>query len=143
MKITKMDIRTFVNITEDLEKVFQAINNILPESSIKTILFTQKKLDGHYGNQIILLETRIKNKETLKTIFHKIRLKLNEQDKKYLEKKGNQHIEKGKLFIRIDKQSAYLNEIKLGSSDPIHLKIYFKKSRDEKTTDIYQKIWDE
>jgi RNA binding exosome subunit len=142
MKITKLNIRTFVNVTEDLERVFHAIFRGFPILTNKTSLFTQKKVEGHYGNPIILVEASIKDKETLKEIIRKIGSKLTEQDKDYLRREGHQHIEKGKLFMRLDKQSAYLGKVKLGSSDSIHLKFFFRKSRDERPNDIYKEFWD-
>jgi RNA binding exosome subunit len=143
MKITKIDIRAFVNVTEDLDKVIEAIHNILPKPLKKPISLTQKILKGYYGNQITLLKTCIQDEELIQTIIHKFKSELSNQDKEYLRREGNHHIEKGKLYIRFNKQSAYLNEIKLGSSDPIHLKIYFKEFRSKKPINIFQEFWGE
>ena len=49
-------------------------------------------------------------------------------DKELLANEFSQHLDKGNLYLRLDKQSAYLNEFRLGSTDPIHLRIHFKKS---------------
>jgi len=47
-----------------------------------------------------------------------------------------QRLNKGNLFIRLDKQSAYSNELKLRSDDPIHFRIHFRKSRLEEIMEI-------
>jgi RNA binding exosome subunit len=48
-------------------------------------------------------------------------------DKELLANEIAQHLDKGNLYIRLDKQSAYLNGLRLGATDIIHFRIHFKK----------------
>jgi len=45
-------------------------------------------------------------------------------------------LESGNLYIRLDKQSAYLGEFRLGSTDTIHLRMHFRKPSTEEVVDI-------
>jgi RNA binding exosome subunit len=138
--IAYVDMRAFAHATEDLDKVRTAIRNTLPNESIDTIVFKKNSLTGHHGNPIVLFETRIKERNVVQAVFEKLSSGLSILDKGLLSGEITQHLEKGNLYIRLSKQSAYLNELKLSSTDPIHLKIHFKKHRSEEIVDICRKF---
>ncbi len=126
-----IDLRVFAHATEDPEKVLTAARNTLPSELIESVTFGRANLTGHHGNPIILLEARIKDRKMVHAVFSKLCSGLSMLDKELLTNKISQHLDKGNLYIRLDKQSAYLNELKLGSIDPIHLRIHFKRPRAE------------
>jgi len=138
--IAYIDLRAFAHATEDPDKVLNAIRNIIPTELIDTVIFKKSNLTGHHGNPITLLETRIKEKNTTQLIFEKISSGLSILDKELLNNEIDQHLEKGNLYLRLDKQSAYLNQLKLGITDPIHLRIHFKKHSREEVIDICKKF---
>lgn len=122
-----IDIRVFSHATEETEKVLTAARNILPSELIDTVIFKKTSLTGHHGNPITLCETRIKDKNVVQAVFAKLCSRLSILDKETLSGEIDQHMDRGNLYLRLDKQSAFLNEFKLGSTDPIHLQIHFKK----------------
>jgi RNA binding exosome subunit len=134
-----IDIRVFAHATEDVDKVTQAVRNILPSELADTLTFKKSSLFGHHGNPIILLEMRIKEKNASEAVFRKLSSGLSMIDKELLSSEIVQHLEKGNLYIRLGKQSAFLNEIKLSSADPIHLRIHFKKNSQDEIMDICRK----
>ena len=115
-----IDIRVFAHATEEVDKVLNAVHNILSPELIDIIAFKKTNLTGHHGNPIILFETRIKEKNAAQTVFEKLSLGLSTLDKELLNSEIKQHLDKGNLYVRLDKQSAYLNELKLSSADSIH-----------------------
>lgn len=137
--IAYIDIRTFAHATEDTDKVQTALNNTLPTELIQTINFQKTNLTGHHGNLITLLETRIKDKNTTQAVFQKLAAGLSIIDKEQLNSEIKQHLEKGNLYLRLDKQNAYLGQIRLGQTDPIHLRIHFKKHAPQEVIEICQK----
>lgn len=138
--IAYIDIRVFAHATEDLDKVLAAVRNILPQEIVDTINFTKTNLSGHHGNTIILFETRITDKSAVQKVFEKLASGLSTLDKVQLSSEIMQHLDKGNLYIRIDKQSAYLNEFKLSMEDPIHLRIHFKNPAKEEIVDICKRF---
>ena len=134
-----IDIRVFVHATEDVDKVLNAVRNILPPELMDVITFKKTNLTGHYGNPIVLFETRIKEKNDVQAVFDKLSLGLSTLDKELLNSEITQHLDKANLYIRLDKQSAYLNELKLSSGDPIHFRIHFKKHGQEEVINICKK----
>lgn len=122
-----IDLRVFAHATEDPDKVLAAARNVLPTEIVDKVSFEKTALTGHHGNPIVLFETRIKDKKLVQNVFAKLCTGLSFIDKESLAEKITEHIEKGNLYVRLDKQSAYLNELKLGSIDPIHMRVHFKK----------------
>lgn len=138
--IAYVDMRAFAHATEDLDKVMTAIRNTLPSESVGTVILKKITLTGHHGNPIVLFETRIKERNTVQAVFEKLSSGLGIFDKELLSGEISQHLEKGNLYIRLNKQSAYLNELKLSQTDPIHLKIHFKKHKSEEIVDICRRF---
>jgi RNA binding exosome subunit len=131
-----IDIRVFAHATEDADKVLTAARNIIPSDLRETVTFNKTGLTGHHGNPITLFEARVKEKNLVNLVFGELCSGLSILDKEVLTEEINQHLDKGNLYVRLDKQSAYLNELRLGSTDPIHLRIHFKKHDIEGVIDI-------
>lgn len=135
-----IDIRVFTHATEDPEKVLTAVRNLLPLEVLNTVTFKKSSLTGHHGNPIILFEARVKDKNAVQAIFGKIASSLGIMDKEMLSSEIESHLERGNLYIRFDKQSAYLNEAKIATSDAIHFKIHFKKEKPAEIIEICRKF---
>ena len=129
--IAYAEIRVFSHATEDLEKVQTAVKNILPETLAADLKFEQTSVTGHHGNPIVLMEAKLTNKVALPSLLEKTGSTLSPLDKEQFCMELSQHIERHNLFLRFDKQSAYLGTPKLTSNDPIHLKIHFKNKAPE------------
>ena len=140
MPIGYIDIRVFAHATEDLDKVLTAARNVLPQEKIDVVIFRRTSLTGHHGNPFVLLQTRIKERDIVQAVFEKLSSDLSTLDKAQLSSEIVQHLEKGNLYIRIDKQSAYLNQTKLSTVDPIHFRIHFKKHTKEEVVEICRKF---
>ena len=131
-----VEIRVFSHATEDLGKVESAVRNTLPEALVENLAFTKMSLTGHHGNPIVLLEAKLKDKALLPQTLEKIASALSPLDKEQLSLEMKQHIEKHNLYLRFDKQSAFLGTLKLTTTDPSHFKIQFKNKTPEQIMDI-------
>jgi RNA binding exosome subunit len=134
--VAYIDVRTLAHATEDQDKVEEAVLNTLPTQQAHAFILRKSSLTGHHGNPIVLLETRIKDKEVVKEALQKLASGLSIMDKELLGSEIERHLEKGNLYIRLDKQSAYMNQIKLCKVDPVHVKVHFKKSDTEQVIRI-------
>ena len=129
--IAYMDIRVFAHATEDPEKVQTAVRNLLPDELAQTVLFEKTNLTGHHGNPITLFTAKLIDKKMLPRVLEKISLGLNSLDKEELSDNLRLHLEKGNMYLRFDKQSAFLRLFKFSQNDPIRLKIHFKNKSSE------------
>ncbi|MEM4701122.1 MAG: RNA-binding domain-containing protein [Candidatus Bathyarchaeia archaeon] len=138
--VAYIEIRVFAHATEDEEKVLTAVRNTLPSHVAENLAFKRSSLAGHHGNPIVLFEAKIRDKEQAKAFLQKLASSLNSLDKETLANEIEQHIEKGCLYLRLDKQSAYLNEIKLCTTDPIHFRIHFRRANPKEIVSFCQEI---
>ncbi|MGQ9542865.1 MAG: RNA-binding domain-containing protein [Candidatus Bathyarchaeia archaeon] len=123
-RIISLELSAIVHATENVEKVKEAILNILPPNLHDSITFKRTYLKGHYGNPIIVFSTRIMKEKLVKGAVEylfkvmepTIKQELNIFFAKYLDEDGN-------FYIRLDKQEAFMKRIKLASGDPIRVKI--------------------
>ena len=106
--IAYMDIRVFAHATEDPEKVQTAVRHLLPIELAEAILFEKNVLAGHHGNPITLFTARLTDKKLLPKALEKIGDGLNSLDKEELCTDLKLHLEKGNLYLRFDKQAAFL-----------------------------------
>ena len=140
LPIAYVDIRFCAHATEDVDKVVMAVHNILPSDKLEDITFNRSCVAGHYGNPITFFETRIKDKETVRALVENLSVNLSSLDKEELGRTINQCVEKGSIYIRLDKQAALQGKIKFVTSDPIRIRIRFKKSKLEDVTEICREI---
>ena len=131
-----VNIRVFAHATEDLEKVSRAVRNLLPEEINDNTVLQKTSLKGHHGNPIVLFKTKITDKKALPLVLKKIAERLSSLDKQTLDSEMKMHLEKRNLYLRFNKQSAYMGETKFASNDPIHFKIHFKNKTPKEITAI-------
>ena len=131
LPIAYVDVRFCAHATEDLDKVIEAVQSILPNEHLEDIIFERSSLEGHYGNPITFFETRIKKKKVVKALVEKLAANLSVLDKDELDNTIHRCVEKGSLYIRLDKQAAFRGKTKLVTSDPIRIRIRFRKSKTE------------
>lgn len=140
LPIAYVDIRFCAHATEDPDKVMKAVYNIFPAEQSEELTFNKSSLEGHYGNPITFFETRIKDKETIKALVENLSANLSSLDKDELGRELHRCVEKGSLYLRLDKQAALQGKIKLVTSDPIRIRIRFRKNQLEDVTEICREI---
>jgi len=140
MPIAYVDISFFAHATEDENKVIEAVRHLLPAAQVENIVFNKSSLRGHHGNPITLFEAKLEEKETVKAVVGNLSSGLNPLDKESLLREVELHVEKGNLYLRFDKQAAFQGQFKLGVSDPIRVRLRFKKNRLEDIVQICRGI---
>lgn len=131
-----IDLRVFAHATEDLEKVLTATRSTLPKGIGENTVFQKTSLTGHHGNTIVLFQAKVTDKQALPIVLRKIASNLNTLDKQTLNNELKLHLEKRNLYLRFDKQSAIMGNLKFSSNDPIHLKIHFKNKTPKEIIEI-------
>ena len=137
--IHNLSYRAFVYGTENEEKVRKAIHTILP------MAHPEKEItEGYYKNLVLILHGKISKKSELKILVKKLQ-NLSPSDKKKIKKELHHRVDsKGNLFLRFDKQTAYLGDLKIVKhGDAIHLrvKIAAYPSKKEEAIKVARKIF--
>jgi hypothetical protein len=138
--IAYIDVRFSVHATEDPDKVIKAVQQVLPADYVEDILFTRKSLRGYYRNPITLFETRIEKKDVIEALVKNLFSNLEKSEREIFLREIELHVEKGSLYIRLDKQAAFHDEMKLCKADPIRVRIRFRKKRIEDILKICQEL---
>jgi RNA binding exosome subunit len=125
--IAYMDVRFSVHATEDMEKVKKAVYNLFPPTRSEEIAFKKDAVKGHYGNPIVLFMMRTKNEELIKALVKKVASGLGPYDKEEISQECQRFPDKSNLYLRLDKQAAFKDELRLRRADPIHICLHFKK----------------
>lgn len=125
--ISRITITTHCHATEDVEKVKQALLNILPQNLRDRISVGQETLYGYHGNPIIRFKIVLEGDEAVEALKYLLKM-LRETDKNLIintidiryDKKSNE------LFIRLGKQEAYMGNIAIyDGDDAIRVSISF------------------
>jgi len=140
MSVAFVEISFFAHATEDENKVIEAVRHLLPTAQVENIVFKRSSLRGHHGNPITLFEAKIEEKETVRAVVENLSSGLSPLDKESLLREVELHVEKGNLYLRFDKQAAFQAQFKLGISDPIRVRLRFKKSKLEDVVQTCREI---
>ncbi|MEM2909853.1 MAG: RNA-binding domain-containing protein [Nitrososphaerota archaeon] len=130
MKVLSVTARVICHATEDERKVLKALENIL--GGIEGGSLKREGLSGHYGDPIVLLTLELKDENRTRTVLENLKKGLSIAEKLMLaseafEEKGQE----GVLYIRLDKQSAYLGRLKLSERDAVRLELRIVGSLDD------------
>jgi hypothetical protein len=106
----------------------------------ETLIFQGTNLTGHHGNPIILFTAKLTDKKLLPKALEKFGKDLVVLDKEELDREIKLHIEKGNLYLRFDKQSAFMGALKFFQNDPIHIKIHFKNKTTQEIIEFSKQI---
>lgn len=120
-----VEIETYAHATEDPSKVEEAVMNVLLETIRDKIKLEKSELKGHYGNPIIVYRSRIENvsEEFLLSLIKR----MSPEDKAHLKAFLDIHLGKHNvLYLRFNKQEAYLGRLKLDQIDSICLRLKLK-----------------
>ncbi|HEX3014717.1 MAG TPA: RNA-binding protein [Methanobacterium sp.] len=117
--IHNISYRVFVYGTENEEKVKEAVQTLFPNSHPQT-----DTTEGYFKNPVLILHDKITRKREIKEVIEILK-QIDAASKKRLRSElENKMDERGNLFLRFDKQRAYLGDLKIiEHGDAIHVKI--------------------
>ena len=139
--IHNLSYRAFVYGTENEEKVSEAISNLLPSAHIE-----KEITEGYHHNTVVILQGKITKKREIKDFLEKLGTLKPSAKKRILRELENRMDERGNLFLRFDKQRAYLGDLKIVEhGDAIHLKLKIAAypARKEEALKVARQIFEE
>lgn len=105
-------LTTFIQATEDEDKVLEAIATLIPEEiDDDDVLFDMVETTGYFGNPIKVVNVEIKRSKAARHFIDYFKELLSEGDRRYILENLDEKVdEEGTLYVRFNKQKAYLGE---------------------------------
>lgn len=108
---TGLYARAFCHATEDLEKVKLALRNTIGDAEIQIA-----RTEGHHGNPITIVESSVESIEEISGFFEKLTI----DDLRFVLDTLSTRVDDGcNLCLKIDKQAAYEERIRMGRNDDV------------------------
>lgn len=106
-----MHARAFAHATEDLDKVKVAMANVVGPVETSAV-----STEGVHGNPLTILEADVTDPDDILRFFSK----LDREDLQTLMRTLDKRVDEGcNLFVKIDKQSAFLGQVRLDRGDDV------------------------
>ena len=112
-----IDLRTFCYATEDEKRVEAAIRAFLPEE------FDLDRMEntGHHGDRIVVLSARVETADAMRHVLDRL-AELDAIDR-VLDELDERVDDNCSFFMRLDKQAAFQDEIRLGDGITLRAKV--------------------
>ncbi|GBF36408.1 MAG TPA: hypothetical protein EYG77_00755 [Methanothermococcus okinawensis] len=145
--ISNINISAISHATEDDDKVLEAMIYFLPEDIEEDSVYIETvENEGCFGNPIKIHTITINKGKVAKKVFKHIMELIKSKEKNVNKLKGDidLRVEKSKIYLRFNKQKAYLGECDLVDGDDtvrivINFKIFSPKNKEEKVKEIVLK----
>ncbi|MFB6179604.1 MAG: RNA-binding protein [Halorientalis sp.] len=112
-----IDLRTFCYGTEDEKRVEAALRTFLPEE----FEIDRATSEGHHGDRIVVLSTRVERADEMRHVLDRLSdLDTAEQLAAELDERVDENCS---LFLRLDKQAAFTEQVRLGDGITCRAKV--------------------
>ncbi len=121
LPVNSISARVIAHATEDEDKVLEALSNVLggvtEEDDVEVETFYA---EGHHGNPITIFQVRLTRKAHIERVLEHWRKHLPEEEKRRVWEEVERRVDDhGNFYIRFDKQSAYLGELRVSDTDDV------------------------
>ena len=145
--VREVEVSAFSHATEDEDKVEKAMRNLLPEEA-QEIWLTRRTLKGYHGDPITIVAGKIRTNKGATEVLRRVVQELSSLDQQRLLDESEERLDDGgNLYIRLDKQKAYLGKVRLVETDPVKMKFKLRlphgKDRLEYVRDVVNAIIEE
>ncbi|NJF24925.1 RNA-binding protein [Thermococcus sp. Bubb.Bath] len=129
MRAHHVRITTFIQATEDEDKVLDAIATFIPDEIDEDDIYLDvNETKGYFGNPIKVVNAEIKRSRAVRVFLENLKELLSDEDRNYILEHLDEKVdEEGTLYLRFNKQKAYLSEVKLDEgADVVQIRIKVK-----------------
>ena len=133
-----VDLRTFCYATEDEKRVEEALRTFLPGDEDDPYEIERMENEGHYGDRILVLSARVERADEVRHVLSKL-ADLEDFDR-LIEELDDRVTENTELFLTLDKQAAFNEEIRLGDGITFRAKVEAYPAKKEKAVENAEEV---
>lgn len=123
-RVDSILVQVLCHATEDEEKVMKAVENIIGSEAMERASVTSQSLTGHYGDPILFIKLTIDDSKAAEKALARILSNLSKYDlQEILKERSKLGKHGGKIYLRFDKQAAYLGSFRIMDKDPIKIQV--------------------
>lgn len=123
-RIERLVVQVLCHATEDEEKVMKAVENLVGSEAMEHMALSSSSLTGHYGDPISLIRLTLLEGAMAKQVFRSILERLSPQEREEIwSERAEKGKHGGKIYLRLDKQAAYLGAARISDKDPIRIQV--------------------
>jgi len=134
-----VDLRAFCYVTEDEERVEDALRTFLPED----FEVQRAESEGHYGDRILVLSARVENADQIRTVLSNVGDLADEELDRIKAELDERVNENCSLFLTLDKQAAFRGEVALGDGITLRGKVEAYPAKQEAAVENAREAFDE
>ena len=124
-RVSRLEVRVYAHSTENPEKVVRAVLNVFPED-VGEVRFRRRAVSGQYGDSITIIRAELRGSKARRVLRYVVQGLDDADFERLLSEVSSRVDESGNLYVRLDKQEAYLGRVRLMDADPIRLKFSIK-----------------
>jgi RNA binding exosome subunit len=114
-----VDVRAFCYVTEDEQRVEEALGQVLPEE----FELDRAESEGHYGDPILVLSARVESEAGMEAVLDGLRA-LPDEERARLQAELDERVDDDcSFFVSLDKQAAARGEMRLGEGISLRAKV--------------------
>ena len=134
-----IDLRTFCYVTEDENRVEDALRLFLPEE----FEITRAESEGHYGDRILVLSARVENADEMRTVLNNLG-DLSDDEQTQVESELDERVDDNcSFFLTLDKQAAFNGRVELGDGITLRAKVEAYPAKKEHALENIEELFDE
>ena len=118
--IVRVELSAHAHATEDVDRVLEAVLNLLPEELRGRVKPLVQTVEGHHGNPITRIVVRLEGQEA-EEFLRGLASRLSEQDKRILRfiLESRYDEKAGRFYLRLSKQDAYQGRLVFSDGDDV------------------------
>jgi len=141
MRIEKLSIQVLCHATEVEDKVMRAVENVVGSEVLEKMSLISNSLKGYYGDPITLIKLNSVDSRVAREGLIRIFSGLSEEERDEVLREGLEWGKHGgKLYIRLDKQAAYLGSLRLSDRDSIRIQVIITGEKGKFLREVKEKI---
>lgn len=114
----KVDVSLYLHATEDEDKVLDSLDRILGIGRDEVVM---DRTSGHHGNPVIIVRATLVDEEAVE-VLRELVAHMDDVERERLNRSLEDIIdERGRIYIRLDKQGLVLGKVRIGRKDPVEL----------------------
>ncbi|NPB01957.1 MAG: hypothetical protein GXO28_03510 [Methanopyri archaeon] len=119
--VNRITARVIAHATEDETKVMKALRTVLGDVLDEDDVNIEfMYAEGHHGNPITIIQVDLDKNKHLRKVLEHWEKNLPEEEREHMWEDIERRIDdKGNLYLRFDKQRAYMGELRLSEADDV------------------------